>query len=492
MTKRIFSIAILLLSITQLFAQSHYDAFLYSESNLLGTARSSGMANAFGALGADMSVLSTNPAGLGVYQSVEFSYSLSLRGIDRTSYFKGNKITNSIGSFNVPSVGLVAPVKTDNNSNWKRFNIGLAYNTNTIFSSNTIQSGYNANSSLVDAFLNSASGYQLAELNPFFELAAFDTDLIDLQTDSSGWIDDGHYFREVQSGQDQFKQTDITGSSGEFVISYAGSYMEKLYLGATLGLTNINYRKNSRYNERNFVDTNTTVQYFDMYENQYTTGSGVNLKIGGIYRANDNVRLGLAWHSPTLFDMHDEWEMQLRTQHKLNDSSYSYTYTSPYGIYDYTISTPMKLIGSAAVIYNNLLISADLELVDYSTMKMTGDDYDYFNEQENIIIANYTKVINSRIGAELNLSPFILRGGYSHNQIPYVVDKSGNSLDNFSNEKTSYCIGFGKRAKYRYFDLSYIFTEYSQGDALYSTFYEPAHKLTTTTYTLMFTMGWKF
>ena len=79
MTKRIFSIAILLLSITQLFAQSHYDAFLYSESNLLGTARSSGMANAFGALGADMSVLSTNPAGLGVYQSVEFSYSLSLR-----------------------------------------------------------------------------------------------------------------------------------------------------------------------------------------------------------------------------------------------------------------------------------------------------------------------------------------------------------------------------------------------------------------------------
>ena len=141
MTKRIFSIAVLLSSITHLFAQSHYDAFLYSESNLLGTARSSGMANAFGALGADMSVLSTNPAGLGVYQSVEFSYSLSLRGIDRTSYFKGNKITNNIGSFNVPSVGLVAPVKTDNNSNWKRFNIGLAYNTNTIFSSNTIQSG---------------------------------------------------------------------------------------------------------------------------------------------------------------------------------------------------------------------------------------------------------------------------------------------------------------------------------------------------------------
>ena len=74
--------------------------FSFSETNTYGTARSSAMANAFGALGADMSVLSTNPAGLGVYQSVEFSYSLSLTGIDKTSYFKGNKLTNSVGSFN--------------------------------------------------------------------------------------------------------------------------------------------------------------------------------------------------------------------------------------------------------------------------------------------------------------------------------------------------------------------------------------------------------
>ena len=492
MTKYLFSIAILCLSVSQIMAQSHYDAFLFSETNTYGTARSSAMANAFGALGADMSVLSTNPAGLGVYQSVEFSYSLSLTGIDKTSYFKGNKLTNSVGSFNVPSIGLVAPVKTDNNSDWRRFNIGLAYNTNNIFTSNTVQSGYNANSSLVDVFLGSATGYQLAELNPFFELAAFDTDLIDLQTDSSGWIDDGNYFREVQTGQDQFKQTDVTGSSGEFVISYAGAYQERLYLGATLGLTNINYRKNSRYNERNFADTNTTVQYFDMYENQYTTGSGINLKIGGIYRANDNLRLGIAWHSPTLYDMHDEWEMQLRTQHEFNDSSYAYTYSSPYGMYDYNISTPMKFIGSAAVIFDNLLISADLEFVDYSTMKMDGDDYEYFNDQETIIASSYTSVVNSRIGAELNLSPFVIRGGYSHNQIPFVEDESGNSTDGFRNEKTSYCVGFGKRGKYRYFDLSYVFTEYSQSDALYSTFYEPAHKLTTTTYALMFTMGWKF
>ena len=493
MTKQLFSTVIFFLfSCSLLVAQNHQDAFLFSESANIGTARSSSMANAFGALGADVSVLSTNPAGLGVYQSYEFSYSLSLSGHDKTSYFKNNKIVNSVGSFNVPSVGFISPVKTDNNSDWRRFNIGLAYNTKHIFRSNTVQNGYNANSSLVDVFLNSATGYQLNELNPFFELAAFDTDLIDLQTDSTGWIDDGNYFREVESGQDQFKQTDISGSSGEFVLSYAGAYQEKLYLGATLGLTNINFRKNSRYNERNFADTNSTVQFFDMYENQYTTGAGVNLKIGGIYRANDNLRLGLAWHSPTLFDMHDEWEMQLRTQHEFNDSSYAYTYSSPYGVYDYTITTPMKVIGSAAIVLNNFLLSADVELVDYSTMKIDGDDYDYFNEQNNIITSNYTSVVNSRIGAELNLSPFVLRGGYSHNQIPYIQDDAGYSKDNFRNERKSYSVGFGKRGKYRYIDLSYVFSEYSQSDALYSTFYEPAHKVTNTSYSLIFTMGWKF
>ena len=62
---------------------------------------------------------------------------------------------------------------------------------------------------------------------------------------------------------------------GEFAFSYAGSYMEKLYLGATIGLTSIDYTKKSRYNERNFIDTLSTVEYFDMYENQYTTGAGL-------------------------------------------------------------------------------------------------------------------------------------------------------------------------------------------------------------------------
>tara|TARA_B100001063_G_scaffold230867_1_gene244391 strand:+ start:9 stop:803 length:795 start_codon:yes stop_codon:yes gene_type:complete len=264
--------------------------------------------------------------------------------------------------------------------------------------------------------------------------------------------------------------------------------MEKLYIGATLGLTSIDYTKKSRYNERNFADTASSVEYFDMYENQFTTGGGINLKLGAIYRASDNLRLGVAWHSPTLNELHDEWEMVLRTQHK-DDSTYSYTYTSPYGVYDYTITTPMKVIGSAALILDNIVLSADLEYVDYSTMKIDGDDFDYFNNQQNIIDANYTSVVNGRFGAELNLSPFVLRAGYAQVKNPY---SETSNLNTYRDERKSYSFGLGKRNQFSYIDLAYVFSEYSNSESLYNTYFEPAHRVTKTAYNFIFTMGWKF
>jgi hypothetical protein len=487
MRKEILSL-LALFTIAATTAQTHEDALLFSENAVVGTARTAAMSNAFGALGADLSTLSNNPAGLGVYQSYEFAFSLNLGGVDMASYYLDNKITNSSGNFNIPSVGLVTPLKSSTSSDWRRTNLGFAYNTTKIFKANTIQSAYNPNSSLVDVFYAFADGYRLDDLDPFFELAAFDTDLIDLQVDSNGWIDDGNYFREVQTGQDQFKQTHTFGSMGEFAISYAGSYMEKLYLGATLGLTSTEYTKKSRYNERNFADTSSTVEYFDMYENQYTTGGGVNLKLGAIYRASDNLRLGVAWHSPTLNEMHDEWEVVLRTQHN-NDSTYSYTYTSPYGVYDYTITTPMKVIGSAALVLDNILLSGDIEYVDYATMSIDGDDFDYFNNQQNIIESNYTSVVNARFGAELNLSPFVIRAGYAQVKSPYT---DASTFNTYRDERKSYSFGVGKRNQFSYIDLAYVFSEYSNSASLYNTYFEPAHRVTTTAYNLVFTMGWKF
>jgi hypothetical protein len=108
------------LSVFAVKAQTHYDALRFSENVVIGTARTAGMSNAFGALGADLSTLSTNPAGLGVYQSYEFAYSLNLSGRDMASYFQDNKITKSSGNFNIPSIGFVTPLTSDSDSDWRR------------------------------------------------------------------------------------------------------------------------------------------------------------------------------------------------------------------------------------------------------------------------------------------------------------------------------------------------------------------------------------
>ena len=120
MKKEILSFLVLF-SILSVSAQTYEDALLFSENELVGTARSAGMSNAFGALGADLSTLSSNPAGLGVYQSYEFAFSLNLGGVDMASYYLDNKITNSSGNFNVPSFGLVAPIKSNPSSDLKVF-----------------------------------------------------------------------------------------------------------------------------------------------------------------------------------------------------------------------------------------------------------------------------------------------------------------------------------------------------------------------------------
>ena len=57
-------------------AQNAYDAERLLSNDLNGTARFVGMGGAMGALGGDMSVMGTNPAGIGIYRSNDFSVSM--------------------------------------------------------------------------------------------------------------------------------------------------------------------------------------------------------------------------------------------------------------------------------------------------------------------------------------------------------------------------------------------------------------------------------
>lgn len=74
---------------TGAFAQSAIDAYRFSQPDLRGTARFMGMGGAFGALGGDLSTLSQNPAGIGVYRSNELGFTLDLDVQKSTSDARG-------------------------------------------------------------------------------------------------------------------------------------------------------------------------------------------------------------------------------------------------------------------------------------------------------------------------------------------------------------------------------------------------------------------
>ncbi|MDR2917287.1 MAG: hypothetical protein LBV74_21035, partial [Tannerella sp.] len=82
----LFTGVLLLVCNMGIFAQGNeIDAFTLTNSDLGGTARSMSMAGAFGALGGDISAISNNPAGLGIYRSSEISGTLDLSMVNAST-----------------------------------------------------------------------------------------------------------------------------------------------------------------------------------------------------------------------------------------------------------------------------------------------------------------------------------------------------------------------------------------------------------------------
>ena len=72
-----------------LMAQSAPDVYILSQTDLRGTARFMSMGGAFTALGGDLSTLTQNPAGIGVYRRSEIGATLDI---------SPRKITTQTGS----------------------------------------------------------------------------------------------------------------------------------------------------------------------------------------------------------------------------------------------------------------------------------------------------------------------------------------------------------------------------------------------------------
>ena len=157
------ALTILLTAFTSMMshAQVAYDAWLFSENNYEGTARSVAMGNAFTALGGDLGAVSINPAGSAVAGYSQFTITPSLTfstntayGItdngSSTSYFQ-NKMKSSMTRFGMPNVGFTFNFDTGRNSGLKGITAGFIVNSSNSWCEDTYAKGTNSQTSFLAA-----------------------------------------------------------------------------------------------------------------------------------------------------------------------------------------------------------------------------------------------------------------------------------------------------------------------------------------------------
>ena len=437
-------------------AQNEIDALRYSRLNYSGSARFVSMGGAFGALGADFSTLSHNPAGIGLYRSSEISFTPSVF-ISRTeTTLNGNFRDDSRYNFNLGNVGIVmayTPTLRNPNTLWKNIQFGFGLNRMANFNNRVNIESDNLESSYLSSYVNFAKGVHPEDLSAFDTKLAYDTELL-FVVDSANWI---YGIDKPNGGVNQRKSIDSKGSINEMVFSLGANYNDRLYIGATVGIPSIRYIENSTLTETALPGDQTVFNSMTRTDYLETTGTGFNFKFGLIFRATDWMRLGAAVHTPTFYSsMSDSYGSTLKAKY---DNGFTVSKSAD-GVYDYELTTPMRAIGSLGFIVGKSgVISADYEYVDYTTARLRAPDYDFHDENGNIR-DNYNEAHNLRFGTEWRYGSVNFRGGYGISANPYKYGT--NSVIN------TYSAGIGFREKNFYIDMAWAGSQFDDEYYLYN------------------------
>ena len=96
-----------------LCAQNMYNYSSFFENDLSGTARFAGMGGSMSALGGDISVMATNPAGIAIYRSNDISYTGSFDFNTSTATYGSDVIKTRSTDFSTENLGFVFSTATD-------------------------------------------------------------------------------------------------------------------------------------------------------------------------------------------------------------------------------------------------------------------------------------------------------------------------------------------------------------------------------------------
>ncbi len=472
-------------------AQNVDDALRYSQIFYTGTARFMSMGGAFTALGGDMSTLSQNPAGIGVFRSSEISLSPQLFHSKTSANFNGLS-DDYLYNFNLGQAGIVSSLISGNaTSGLISLNVGYSFNkTNNLNSSARIQ-GNSTTSSMADYWADNSFGTSYRDLSGAAGIA-YDAWILDTIT-GTGANTYGTVFSNYGDnassdyGQNIRRLISNQGFTGEHAFSIGGNYSNKVFFGATLGISRLRYTGHYEHLEKADYYLDSQFSDFTYVEHFENTGTGISLKIGTIIKPTEELRIGFAFHSPTLYRINERFYDNITSN--FTDGGH-YEFKNDELAYNYALTTPFRALAGIAYQFKKMaLFSLDYEFVDYTTIRFseTGDNYDY--SEKNLEIKNTLKpASNVRLGGEFRFNKMYFRGGYGYYG---KVFKTGEVNDNMFNRSIS--LGAGFREQNINIDFGFTNLRNEQNYILYNTSFETASaKLTNSRNIFTVTFGYKF
>ena len=485
--KKIFLSACLLsLFMAHAHAQETYENTKLIDNDLNGTARYVGMGGAMEALGADISVINSNPAGIGLFRRSSGSVSFGLVSQDGASSFKYGNKTNA--SFD--QAGFVYSLRDGRRT---FINFGFNYHKSKNF----------------DYILNAASGLNGASQHKLSYMKALANEN-NLDKTSSGWrgkfaytsqLDNLYYNTLMMTSSDGFFYNDAsryefgraeTGYIGEYDFNTSANVNDRVYLGITIGIHDVHYTGHSLYSEALVNLNNQTAGDITVNDERRITGTGYNASFGIIFRPVDAspFRIGLSVTTPTWYDLKTSNYTYLINNTKADGGGKlqgDYPNYTTGESYEFKLFTPWKFgVSLGHTVGNYLALGASYEYADYSrldTRVNDGYDVDYWgdvyehsssDEPMNRHTRETLKAVSTlKIGAEAKVMPNLaVRAGYNYVSPMFKKEgyKDGN-IDSYGSNYSSatdytnweatnrYTVGVGYTLGKMSFDLAYQYAQ---------------------------------
>ena len=430
-------------------AQDTYESARLLGEDLNGTARYVGMGGAMEALGADISTIGSNPAGIGLFRHSMVSMSLGMVSQQDAQKFDGLNKTNM--SFD--QLGFVYSTRVSGKS---YINYGFNYHKSRNFdqilsaanrlkdvSSNALtynkaargnvkSGGYDLDFNKQGDLVGWESGSSEYRAQTYSTLDYLNANSVLLDADYENLMAKGEpYIFDLAADEFAFDRSH-RGWISDYDFNISGNEDDRFFWGFTLGVHSVNYKGYSAYTEGMVTSSGKDAGVISYGDERKITGIGYDMSGGIIVRPVEAspFRIGLSITTPTFYDLKTTNNTEI-----VNGSDYGcYDNGSDGEVYEFKLFTPWKFgLSMGHTVGSNLALGASYEYSDYgATRNRINDGYDRYGNEDSYTDEPMKRnteislkgVHTLKVGAEFKPIPeMAVRLGY--NYVSAAYDKDG-------------------------------------------------------------------